>query len=127
MTKSEILEETIEFYTTDPSRRSLDDAGSCVYNAGTAQHCAVGRCLTPFFQEQGRKLKFNVMGFEDFVDYYGYTSHDEALQEQYQGHDMQFWVNLQYFHDTKKFWNETGLTAEGEEQMKFLINKYQNN
>lgn len=127
MTQSEILQETIEYYTADPSRRSLDDAGSCVYNAGTAKHCAVGRCLTPFFQEQGRTLKYNVMGFGDFVDYHGYKEHDDTLQEQYRGHDLYFWSDLQFFHDTQTYWNETGLTAEGEEQMKFLINKYQNN
>ncbi len=126
MTKLEILEETIEFYSTDPSRRSLDDAGSCVYNAGTAQHCAVGRCLIPKFQEQGRKLKYNVMGFEDFVDYHGYKEHDDTLQEQYRGHSLSFWGDLQHFHDAKKNWSEVGITPHGEEEAQSLITKYRN-
>lgn len=110
LTKLEILNETISFYSEDTNRRAIDINGTCMYNTIDNKHCAVGRCLTEDIQSKGIDFIYNTSGVyklnEEFIL-------DNILQPQYKGHESSFWSKLQNLHDEPKHWNENGLTSSG--------------
>ena len=59
-TKLEIIEETVEYYTTERNSRAVDDNEDCVYNATDGSHCAVGRCFTDYYKSKGIDFAFNI-------------------------------------------------------------------
>lgn len=137
LTKQEIVQDMVNFYSADPNRRSLAIGGGCVYNSPEGQHCAVGRCLLPEYQNQGSNLRLNGKSFGDFVIghgtfsleeidgiEYGSNSHNKLLQEQYRGHDIGFWLHLQNLHDNPEHWNEVGLTENGIHALKTIEHNY---
>ena len=112
-TKLEIIEETVEYYTTDPTRRSfiLDkkewQAYTCAYLLPDGRMCAVGRCMIkPSLTEN-----WAVDGIPDIQD---------KLKEEYRGHNTHFWKRLQGFHDKRENWNEEGLTIMGKTYVEIL-------
>lgn len=118
MTKREIIEETARFYSEDTGRRAFNDRDACLYQADDGRQCAVGRCLLP---EEAEKL----LGWEGAVHSLamrlkenkgenGEYSLDPILEEKYRGHELDFWAELQAFHDDEFHWNEgDGLSHQG--------------
>lgn len=115
LTKLEILNETIAFYNADVTKRSKTKDDDCSYNGVDGKHCAVGRCLLPKYHKQGENLKGNRLGILTLYSLNKKEKLDEMLQEQYRGHENEFWVELQHLHDTDAFWDNAGLNALGEE------------
>lgn len=123
LTKLEILNETIAFYNGDVKRRSKF-AGKCVYNGVNGEHCAIGRCMLLVFQKQGLDLKGNLgHGFKSLASR-NYVAVDDMLQEQYRGHEYEFWADLQELHDNDSYWDNAGLNAKGEEFTTEICKKY---
>lgn len=110
-TMTQILDETIEFYSEDPDRRSMETSGKCYYWHDFAEEygmnpdehdikqCAVGRCIT-----NGQAVPqgdicsvFNLVTFK----------------KEYTGHSVRFWSALQRLHDSSMNWNEKGLSNTG--------------
>jgi hypothetical protein len=115
LTKLEILNETIEFYSEDVSKRSTALGFGCVYNGDNGTHCAIARCFIPFYKDQGKKLHNNTeCNIEDFLSADEVPSIDMLLEDRYHGHELQFWVELQRLHDFDKHWNDKGLSELGE-------------
>lgn len=112
--KIEIIEETIAYYEEDPSRRAMIGT-SCAYKTDNGNMCAVGRCLT----EQG--LAF-ASEFANESDVYGlYETNeglDDILKEEYRGHELSFWSDLQSLHDTSSYWK-----AESKEHRELVVSK----
>lgn len=129
MTKVEIITETMEFYSHDTSRRSKNDVGLCVYNGEGGNHCAVGRCMLDTYRAQGTDLKVDSYVTAELLSHeLDLNSIDDALEEVYRGHELDFWANLQSFHDLDQHWNESGgLSEAGKCKFEFLINKYKEN
>lgn len=123
LTKLEILNETIAFYNADVKKRSKL-VGDCVYNGENGKHCAVGRCMLPEFTQQGDKLEGNHLGIQTLYSRNKKESLDEMLQEQYRGHEVEFWVDLQHLHDTDAFWDNAGLNALGEERTSEICKRF---
>lgn len=124
MTKLDIIEETVNYYSIDISRRSINNKGVCMYNSPNGNHCAIGRCLLKKYKEQGTELKCNTLCVKSLFLHYNKSTIDEILEEKYRGHDISFWEDLQDLHDNDQYWCPTGLTKEGTERYKFLkINK----
>jgi hypothetical protein len=127
LTKEEIINETVEFYSADISRRSIEGnvsiGNGCKYNHENGNHCAVGRLLLPKYQKQGTNLKGNANGISAFMDYQKIKKLDKALQKQYQGHKVLFWRDLQNLHDESKHWEVGGLTEIGKEFVEELKRK----
>ena len=49
------------------------------------------------------------------------TELEDVLMEQFKGHPLQFWNDLQMFHDHNEHFNEvTGLTEKGKQTVKDL-------
>lgn len=120
-TKEEIIDETVAYYSEDPSRRAVryDEVRGlqmgCFYLTPDGRKCAVGRALKP--QEIGVLRRYDVEGDNiNIVD--GILDDndillDDLFLEEYQGHEVDFWIDLQDLHDVEEHWNKRGLTDFG--------------
>lgn len=140
MTKLEILEETIEFYSVDPAgRRSIDTSvpggGGCLYRGPNNRSCAFGRCMTPetlaivpeayalgateVLVNLGRKFDdpYRRLTADDVVEH-------PVVEERYAGHPIWFWEDLQWLHDFNVYWGTNGLTASGAAEADRLRKKF---
>ena len=96
----EIIDETVEFYSNNP--RSVV-AGRCKYRGANGAMCAFARMITnPQDLEEGlscgNKGNWKVAKFKP----------------EYEGHNPEFYVRLQQFHDSDINWSSGGLSADGE-------------
>lgn len=116
LTKLQIIEETVNFYSEDPSRRSkYGSSNTCAYNGPGNTHCAVGKCLMSKYKKQGQKLLGNNDGVNSLYEYHNFNSLDKMLSPKYRGHAGTFWASLQNLHDGDQYWTETGLSSQGKE------------
>lgn len=86
LTKIEIIDETLEFYKTNP--RATDSKDNCMYlDPKTGNKCAYGRCMIDarFLVNSGRTAQA--------------VHRDTLLLERYRGHDECFWGDIQDIHD----------------------------
>lgn len=117
MTKTEIIQETADFYSADTSRRSVKKYGNVCYylHPKTGNNCAVGRCLIDpkIIAESG--LNNHAVCDLDLED---------MLKPQYLGHSKKFWSDLQLFHDSSRNWDKNGLTELGQADLSGLLGKY---
>ena len=121
-TKKEILEEAFEYYAADPSRRATNAEGSCRYLMEDGRKCAVGRCLI-----EGKKICYGGLPKDPIfaeVQAQQIDDLDSCLLPEYRGHGVDFWQELQYWHDYCGNFTETGLSEKGERDAQFLLNKF---
>ena len=115
--KLEIIEELFDnYYVKNPSKRAVKELGGCCYyNSNTGNKCAVGMCMlddhTAIDMEQNYcgNVEMLVYQLADNRDQYL----DDILKEEYRGHDLDFWGEVQWLHDCCHFWTEHGLTEDG--------------
>lgn len=112
LTMTEILNETVDVYATNPLLRSSHN-NQCYFNGPDGTHCVVGRCLLPQYQGLGDKLAGNKASVTALLRFNNIEQLDEMLAPQYRGHSIIFWVDLQVLHDNDKFWTVYGLSEEG--------------
>ena len=96
LTQKEIVLETVEYYRTH--KRALDANGICKYLTEEGDMCAFGRCaINPSALEEGKHVAVQV-------------DIEQILKPEYKGHDVDFWLELQRFHDGLRHWtaNELG-------------------
>lgn len=127
LSKSEILNETIQYYSEDTNRRAVKRTTdgtllNCMYNTENGNHCAIGRCLKDKHKEKGLDFKGNHEDAWGLNEMYGML--DNILEEKYHGHVLEFWEMLQNLHDTDANWNEHGLTLEGEEYVQNIKSRF---
>ena len=121
-TAKEIIEETIQYYSEDTSRRALEEGG-CQYTTEDGNHCAVGRCLEEEYQTTD--FEYNqTKGVIQLVDYY--QTMDNILREEYRGHPTDLWERLQRLHDGDFNWDEDGLTGIGIAAANRILEDYKN-
>ena len=136
LTKEEIINETVKFYSADTKRRSVNEevgTSGCYYALEDGRNCAVGRCLTTKIKN---KLKTSHIHFNN-CDFQGLIvgmvkcewdntdeNLDKLLKPSYRGHSLRFWEDLQSLHDIYDYWNETGLTIKGNEVLEQINKKY---
>ena len=119
MTKLEIIEETVKFYSEDTSRRALNEDGSrCEYLTLDGKKCAVGRCLDLDSEEL---LRLNGMG-----GVFNVYRKDLVFKKEYKGHSVDFWASLQLLHDSESNWTSKGLSGYGLKYLKELEDTYAN-
>jgi hypothetical protein len=114
--KIDIIIETVKHYNSNNTARKAE-TDTCTYmNEGGAM-CAVGRCLTNEGMQIFKAFEHNNVEVNTSVEYftnvYGMDEFNNALKEEYRGHDVDFWKNLQYLHDATNNWNENGITKYG--------------
>ena len=99
----QILKDTSDYYAADPdNRRSIDEDGNCNYTWGDT-HCAIGRYLKEEYQredwiENGNSVSTLMESSDDGLNI------DWCLRDDVQGIDVDFWRNLQDFHDSRHCW-----------------------
>jgi hypothetical protein len=122
-TKIEIIDETVAFYEADPSRRAHSLPGGCTYrDFATGNKCAVGRCLTPEGIALIEDVGGNNMNMTELRDEFDINFEDH-LEEEYQGHPITFWEDLQNFHDLQGYWRvgvEGPLEASNQARRSFV-------
>lgn len=121
-TKLEIIDETVQYYSEDVSRRA-QEFGTCNYMDDAGNRCAVGRCLAEEHIYDAADIEGPV---RDLIIELGVADIDEVLSREYQGHDMFFWDDLQHLHDHEGYWKVGGLTAKGEDWVERMKDKYRN-
>lgn len=125
MTKTEIINETVKYYSEDVSRRAKEEGGNCMYimttDTGAVKKCAVGRCMN----KEGIKRYGNITGITAY-NIFSMREGDIILIGKYKGHNADFWYDMQFLHDNNYNWSESGLTGTGLITVKNLLEKYKN-
>ena len=116
MTKTEIINETAKFYNLS-NRGYNEDENQCHYLTDDGKKCAVGRCISP-----EKLIFFNDLHQNEGVG--AVSDLQEFLVEGYAGHSIEFWKDLQIFHDRKRYWDEDGLTVAGHLEHEVLLARY---
>lgn len=110
-TIEEIIDETVNFYGEDVSRRAAIFSGGmwgCMYVSSDGRKCAFGRCMiNPYLRED------NHTGFNKNISVQYIKHHDTLLKEEYHGHPIGFWLDLQELHDINQNWNDNGISEWG--------------
>lgn len=123
MTKREILLETFDYYKSDPTRRGYsEDMGTCYYEF-QGNKCAIGRMGNADFDYSFRG------DVRTYSKKYPFQDH---LKEEYRGHDLQFYYDLQRWHDSYLSWDSPndkgdmvlGYTKQGHKEENELLEKY---
>ncbi len=137
MNLEDILLDTLEYYGADESRYCMDSKGnSCRYSPfalgieEASEGCAIGRLLTP---EIASKLDKHELGsideilqdLEEEIKEDNYHESSLLPKDVYDklSENIDFFADLQLFHDTKKIVNGK-LTLSGSYNLKEFIRRY---
>lgn len=130
-TKLEIINETVEYYGADPSKRGVKFENgvqvACRYLTIDGKMCAVGRCMKEPTIDMSGAISCGGIYLTDTEALVGYTqpvSVENYLKEEYRGHGDMFWSALQSFHDDISNWTATGLSSVGENYLNYLKKVY---
>ena len=109
--RTAVLQDTIQYYTQDPTGRRCKDREVCRYSPktidkeATSEGCAVGRLLPTELQEL---LDRDFEGTGVSNDHLFY-----ALPQDIQDLGQTFLVRLQMLHDSDDYWDTDGLSEYG--------------
>lgn len=127
MTKLELLENTVKYYSEDTSRRAVvkckGGATECMYTTDKGNHCAVGRWLqdnyktTDWYQNTGCSADDLLNGYTDGSYESVQYEVDDLFIEGVRHIPAWFWMDLQQLHDNDAFWDKDGLTEAGVEKV----------
>jgi len=122
-TKLEIINMVANHY--NKKNRAKTDYG-CRYITDDGRMCAVGICMTDGALEDFKHHFGGVQSIAKSITKSGMEgSIDVLLKDEYKGHDLWFWSELQYFHDDNNAWDENGMTKHGLSKYERLKNRYQ--
>lgn len=125
MTNLELVKNTIEYYTDDPSRRGIDDNGSCVYKTKDEKKCAVGRWIDEDkckeYNIEIERLEGDVGILCNILNKRFSLNLEDILIDDVKDIPQELWMDLQMYHDTQIYWKDEKLRKEKEE---FLLNKW---
>jgi hypothetical protein len=121
LTKLEIIEETIKHYS---KRKRAQHDDTCMYYYRGAM-CAVGRCMiNPREAERVYGGGTIDMLLSRLVRTNPDITVDDLLLEQYRGHEIEFWEQLQSLHDLSEYWDNKKLSEDGLKYVEYLKNEY---
>lgn len=120
--KIEIINETKKYYENNVRSVKND---ICSYYGDNGELCAFSRCCS-----NPESIKGFTTTVENMNKNYGINP-ELLLKDEYKGHSLQFWDDIQGFHDLSRFWEakdnkERGniLTKEGIAYYESLLEKY---
>lgn len=121
-----IIQNTVKYYSEDISRRSLGKIG-CLYKGPDNKECAFQRAVIDDLSEYDKIMEET--GFSatprklckivTFKTEFNLTEKDLKKEK-----IPKFWQDIQNLHDDSFLWCENGLTIEGKEEVKRLMEKY---
>lgn len=112
MTRLEFLQDLIDFYSADTSRRSLGKhAGNCQYRYN-GKACAIGRHLLFYdYAMEGMRVHQLVQTFD-------------CLSPEILNLGVDFLDEMQFLHDSDNYWCDSGLSELGEKHVQELKEKW---
>lgn len=123
-TKREIIDETSKY--TFATR--AEKYGGCYYlHEATGNKCGVGRCMIdPKENWYGRISEIHSIAKHGAIriSLLENGSIEHLLQPEYRGHDVNFWGDLQVWHDNRHFWTADGMSEAGKEKRQELVDKW---
>lgn len=128
MDKLQIMDVLLYKYIQDPKNRAIQD-GIPRYVTCDNRKCPLGSVLKnkALYETFGNAFAlisnaFNLLpgGSAKHVSYLP----PGIVETYYDGHQTNFWNDLILFHDTDKFYTETGLSEEGKKYLNFLEQKW---
>ncbi len=96
------LEDTIKFYSEDVSRRAITGEGRCMYRTADGRKCAIGRHIPD--DKYTKVIETSSVGELVMI----------CLPEEIQELGKSFLNSVQMLHDNDIYWNQKGLSIEGE-------------
>jgi len=125
MTKIEIINNIANHYNLDNRSVSIvrNTPELCLYTDHKDDHCGVGR----YFKEEYKTTTFNGNGEAInslAIEQSGKGELDFYLISEAQGYPLDFWEDIQNFHDRVEFWNLEGLSNKGKIYKQNLLEKY---
>lgn len=117
MSKVDVINDTVAFYSEDTSRRSFVGEGfhqRCKYNGPDGKKCAFARFVDGTVDES---LEGKSAGdvIENGIKLKPEVAHIE---------DIPFWNGIQGLHDYGRFWDDKGLTEKGKKMVEQLLEEY---
>lgn len=114
MTKQEVFDDTIKYYSEDPSRRAVcpDNDGCFYWSATSDKRCAIGRLIPEDLAKEFAKANLPV------------TCIFSKLPNELQVHGEKFLTDLQFLHDIRRFWDGVGLSEQGKEHVALLRTRH---
>jgi hypothetical protein len=110
MTKTEFLEDTIQYFSA-PNKRCVSDFGSCFYSPQNSDQtgCAIGRFMTP----ENAQLADEIGGVDGLIYERMYADYRSLIPEFMLEWEVDFLNNVQRLHDDSKYWKSGGLSEAG--------------
>jgi len=121
--------------------RRMNNKGSCEYMTKDGKKCIVGMCMQDVeydkFEEVASELQYTYTWMEkhnlnpeyketeDGMELV-YVELDSVLRLEYRGFPIDFWTDLQVFHDNSRNFTNVGFTELGEIHYQQLVKKYGN-
>lgn len=117
--KIELVWDTVNYYSENPSERRCKSYDGCVYSPTNAdkpnsEGCAVGRLLTDEL-----KIKLDNVGI---IGTTGVGEIFHELPDDIRAYSQYLLESLQSLHDRDDNWTPDGISDEGEEYVKKIIN-----
>lgn len=116
-TKLEILEMVANHYNSE--KRAFKNGG-CYYKTTDGRMCAVGMCMNDESIARWGDFVGNIHELDAKIEggIYG------MFKDEFEGHDVLFWKDMQKLHDEAAYWDEEGLSWAGIEKYEELKEKY---
>jgi hypothetical protein len=123
LSKLDILDETVDFYSNNT--RAVVTVGEnkrteCRYVTPEGNKCAVGRCL---MDAEGVAELHNTTSAAGLDEKLGL---DKILKEEYRGHSVKFWADLQLLHDSSEYWAKGSLSFAGRREYENMTKNISN-
>jgi hypothetical protein len=113
MNKQEFLQDLIDYYSEDTSRRAANSNGQCKYRDGKGRKCAIGRWIS--------ESKYSPEMESQFLIQIIYSLPDEIRSLGYG-----FLSECQDLHDNAVHWDDhKGISKRGKKMVQKLENKYE--
>lgn len=114
MNKIEIIDDTIDWYSSHP-RSLLPGTNTCLYKGSDGKECAFQRVVENDLSICEGKAAF-VLARDKAV----------TFKPGYEGHDEDFWHEIQRLHDNQYYWEGQTFTELGIKKVKELKELYKN-
>lgn len=111
-----ILDDTVQYYSEDISRRGYELGDGCFYRLGDKK-CAIGR----FIPDEKYSIEMEDEGATTIKSRF-----PDCLPPEIEELPSKFLETLQFFHDNAFNWDEEGLTEQGKEYIESLKKEIDN-
>ena len=111
--RQKFIDEKLQYYIDDPSRRAVDDDGNCFYRSPEGKQCIIGSCIPETVYERSMENK---------------TLENNEVQEKLPVEilnlGIDFLAEVQLFHDNNYYWTDSGLSESGINQLETIKRHY---